>query len=184
MKIFKILLTITGFLFLLTAEAQVTYEDNNPSANSPLGYLGWNDISNTDLDIKQNSRERMKFSSIFWPGYNGAPFTANASRIFLSIDGTETMAPFSMMHLGYEIEPTLYRPWMNVGTTYGAGIDIMYTGILQSPGNSNNELVTDAVVAWGCQDEGPSADNFRFLFIKESTGNPDDQGLETMLCPL
>ena len=92
------------------------------------------------------------------------------------------------MHLGYATPAGLQRPWMNVGTTYGAGSDIMYTGIIQSPGDSDNALVIDAVVAWGCNDDifapwnGP--DNLRFLFLAPTnqTASPGSapEGLETM----
>jgi len=167
--------------------AQTTYSTNDPFATPiPLGYIGWDDNSNTDLNIRQNNTRRMRLTSVFWSGYNAAPSTPNASRMFLGINGNDMNPPFSMMHLGYEIDVDLQRQWMDVGTTYGAGADIMYTGLMQSPGNSNNALMVDAVLAWGCNAGGTNGpDNLRFLFITPTNGNPGDpataqEGLETL----
>ena len=35
-------------LFSNTISSQVTYDDNDPGANFPLGFLGWNDNTNTE----------------------------------------------------------------------------------------------------------------------------------------
>ena len=139
------------------------------------------------FDVHQNDVRRVRFRNVNWPGYNASPATPNASRMHFGINGNNQV-PFSMMHLGYATPAGLQRPWMNVGTTYGAGSDIMYTGIIQSPGDSDNPLVIDAVVAWGCNDDifapwnGP--DNLRFLFLAPTnqTASPGSavEGLETM----
>lgn len=84
------------------------------------------------FDIRQNNVRRARFQNVNWPGYNSSPATPNASRMHFGINSNDQV-PFSMMHLGYDTPAGLQRPWMNVGTTYGAGSDIMYTGIIQSP---------------------------------------------------
>ena len=167
-------------------QSQATTLGNTPTF--PPEFLGWNDNLNTNLDILQNNTIRMRFNSTNWPGYNGAPGVPNSSRIHLGLDGNTFANPFSMLHMGENINPTLSRPWMQVGTTYGAGADIMYTGILQSPGNSNNGDVVDAVIAWGCNDQlwfpanGP--DNLRFLFLAPAnqpvSPGSATEGLEVM----
>jgi hypothetical protein len=76
---------------------------------------------------------------------------------------------------------------MHVGITYGAGGDLMYTGIIQDPANAGNQTGGDAVIAWGDNQNGglgQGPDNFRFLFIANltsaTTGPNSDQGRETM----
>ena len=177
------------FLATLQVSGQVTYETNDPGLNTPLGYLGWNDNTNEDLLIRQNNDRRMRFTGVNWPGYNDAAALLDVSRIFLGqrdVDNEPT--PFSMMQLGENINDDLARDWMNVGTTYGVGGDILYFGIIESPGNSNNSAVTDGVIAWGCNDDnfvpGNGPDNFRFLFLAP-TDEPQSpgsaiEGLETM----
>jgi uncharacterized coiled-coil protein SlyX len=90
--------------------------------------------------------------------------------------------------MGANLNAALARPWMNVGTTMGAGADIMHVGLLQRPAGTTNNSIVDAVVAWGCNDQnffpqnGP--DNLRFLFLAPSnqTVSPGSgpEGLETM----
>jgi hypothetical protein len=68
---------------------------------------------------------------------------------------------------------------MNIGVSYTANQDFLYTGLIERPETGGNNLQTDAVVAWGCQDQPNNVDNLRFLFL-EGTFDPTDQGLETM----
>ncbi len=118
------------------------YPTNDPNANSPLGYLGWDDSQNTLLDIKQNKTIRMRFNSVNWTGYNNSGSTSNASRVFMGINGNTMSNPFSLLHIGYNINTGLHRDWMNIGTTYGAGQDFMQTGLLVRPlGAANNTIV-------------------------------------------
>jgi len=167
--------------------SQVTYEDNDPNANPvPLGYLGWNDNTNTNLNILQNNTLRERFTSVNFAGHNGANAVNNASRIHLGLNGN-FQNPFSMIHMGANINSFLYRPWMNVGITMGVPGDILHLGILQRamPGSHVNQI--DAVLAWGCNDDyfvpGSGPDNFRFLFIAPTGVDGDAgnvQGRETM----
>ncbi len=188
MKTIKTLVIFLGYGCLSPVMAQITYESNDPNFNpTPLGYVGWNDNTNTDLNFRQNNIRRLRMTSVNWPGYNSAPATNNANRMFFGINGNNMNTPFSMLHLGYNINANLYRPWMNVGTTYGAGADIMYTGIMQSPGNSGNGNIIDAVVAWGDNDNffapANSPDNLRFIFLAPTGSNSPGsamEGLETM----
>jgi hypothetical protein len=195
MKNLAIVLTLLIVPFL-NMTAQVSYESNDPLFGSPLGYIGWNDNTNEDLDFFQNNSERLRMTSVTWPGYNGASALPNASRMYLGINGNQfattvfppvELDPFSLLHMGYNINNGLRRPWMNVGITYGAGRDIMYTGVIQSPGSSNNGDITDAVIVWGCNDSSSAVgpDNLRFLFISPTTDitqppSSAPEGLETM----
>jgi hypothetical protein len=176
-------------LYAQTSYGQATYATNDPTTNPiPLGSIGWNDITNTDLNFGQNNTRRLRMTSVSWPGYNGSAATLNASRMFFGIDGNNMTTPFSMMHLGYNISANLRRNWMNVGTTYGAGADIMHVGLLNRPAIANNNAQVDAVIAWGCNDQffspvnGP--DNLRFLFLAPTTATASpgsaQEGLETM----
>jgi hypothetical protein len=183
----NILLSAVFTLLIAHALCQVTYEDNNPLTNPiPLGYLGWNDNTNTNLNILQNNTLRERFTSVNFAGHNGSNAVNNASRMFLGLNGG-FQNPFSMIHMGSNITNFLQRPWMNVGITMGASQDILHLGILQRamPGSDANQI--DAVLAWGCNDDiyapfaGP--DNFRFLFIAPTNGTGDGaaaQGRETM----
>ncbi|MCZ4407993.1 tail fiber domain-containing protein [Cryomorphaceae bacterium 1068] len=183
-------------LFLLlncSSFSQSTTDSNVPFNNA---FLGWNDSGNTDLDFLQNNTNRIRMTSTTWGGYGGAPLLPNASRMYFGVNGntfeTTTLpvveqVPFSIIQMGYDITPGLRRDWMNVGTTYGAGQDIFYTGILQSPGTANNSDITDAVIAWGCNIPGSTVgpDNIRFLFISPTTDliqteSSTEEGRETM----
>ncbi len=152
---------------------------------SPGDFIG--STNDEFFDVRQNNIRRARFRNVTWPGYNGSPATPNASRMHFGINGNDQV-PFSMMHLGDATPAGLQRPWMNVGTTYGAGADIMHVGLLQRPAGSNNNNIVDAVVAWGCNDDiwfpGAGPDNLRFLFIAPSNAvaSPGSapEGLETM----
>ena len=159
-----------------TLMAQATYQTNDPFANpSPLGYLGWNDVQNTDLDILQNKTLRVRLNSVNWTGYNISGGTTNASRVFMGINGNNMTTPFSMLHLGYNISTALRRDWMNVGTTYGASADFMHVGLMVSPKGAANNSIVDAVVGWGDNDDiyapGSGPDNLRFLFFAPTFSN-------------
>jgi len=152
---------------------------------APGQFLG--STNNQFLELRQNNTIRTRYTNVNWPGYNNSPAVNNVSRVFYGL-GNNYQLPFSMMHLGQNINANLQRPWMNVGTTYGAGADIMHLGLMQSPTEESSANVVDAVIAWGCNDDvfspqnGP--DNFRFLFISPTTvNNPgpnSPQGRETM----
>jgi len=150
----------------------------------------WLGTSNNQmLVLRQNNRQRAFFFNTNWPGHNNAAAQPNVNRMRFTLGGTYGMDPYSMMHLGETIgNATLARPWMNVGTTYTGGADILYVGLLQSPRPDDGFAVVDAVMAWGCNDDddgvvGP--DNFRFLFINPTNTTPptdasESQGLEMM----
>lgn len=175
------LVVLTSF-FCNEIQAQWGLNGNNVSPGQFLG-----STNNGFLDFRQNNVQRTRYQNIVWQGHNNAPAVTNANRIHYGLNGNNQV-PFSMMHLGQNINQNLYRRWMNVGTTYGAGADIMYAGLLQSPTEQSNASVVDAVIAWGCNDDsffpqnGP--DNFRFLFISPTNvNNPgpnSPQGRETM----
>lgn len=188
MKTLKSILILACIVFYTAITAQTMYPTNDPNANSPLGYLGWNDTQNKRLDIKQNNTLRMRFKKYNWYGYNGSGPVYNASRVFMGIQGNSMVDPFSILQLGYNIDYYLRRSWMNVGITYGAGADFMHTGLLVHPVGALNNKTVDAVVAWGDNDDfyqpfnGP--DNLRFLFISpfDEIDSPGSvrEGLETM----
>jgi len=77
-------------LFSITLSSQVTYEDNDPGANFPLGFLGWNDNSNQTLTIRQNNWPRMRIWGENWAGYNSVAGVNNALRIWMPL-GTNIM---------------------------------------------------------------------------------------------
>lgn len=179
---------LTLVLISQVAVSQATIEDNTPSFGA---FLGWDDITNENLDILQNNTLRQRFTSENWAGLNGVGAN-NASRIHLGLNGN-FQNPFSMIHMGTNISGNLQRPWMNVGLTMGATADILHLGLLQRPvpGGPNSQV--DAVIAWGCNDDinvpGAGPDNFRFLFIAPDPpfppGSPsgdanEEQGRETM----
>ncbi len=160
--------------------------DLNGNPVAPGQFLG--STNNGLLDLRQNNTTRTRYQNVVWQGHNNAPAVTNANRIHYGLNGNNQV-PFSIMHLGQNITQNLYRRWMNVGTTYGAGSDIMYAGLLQSPTQQSNASTVDAVIAWGCNDDnfapqnGP--DNFRFLFIaptnlNNNPGPSSSQGRETM----
>ena len=117
----------------MTNYGQVTYVDNNPFANPiPLGYIGWNDNSNTNLDIRQNNIIRTRFSAEFWPGYNNFGPVNSVNRIFVpSNSGLFQANSFSIVQIGDELDLTLERDRMHKGISIGAGNDIFWKGIIQ-----------------------------------------------------
>jgi hypothetical protein len=138
--------TLIVMAFLLVAYfsfSQVTYEDNNPNNNNPLGYLGWNDAQNINLNVLQNNLLRMRFTSIPYTPVGGIPdgqtqnYTS-ASRILLDIQGAgnpNAVNPYSMLHLhGSSSVTGLQRNWMHVGlrTPGTSGEDVTETTIARS----------------------------------------------------
>jgi hypothetical protein len=103
----------------------------------------------------------------------------------------EVPQAWSMLHLWDSISnglnpipASMQRPWMNVGTSYTANVDFMYTGLLERP-DPTGIFKTDAVIAWGCQNGPAAPDNFRILFLRgqDSTSTEPSrspQGLETL----
>lgn len=186
MKTLNFFLISIGFvLFGANNLPGQTFWELNGNPVAPGQFLG--STNNQFLDFHQNNTRRVRHTNVNWPGYNNAVAVPNSSRIHFSLDGNNQL-PFSMMHLGSALSTTLSRPWMHVGTTYGAGGDIMHVGIMQSPDPSGSQQGGDAVIAWGDNDDGFSPqqgpDNLRFLFISPSNiNNPganSAQGRETM----
>lgn len=183
MKIFNYLLSIILCFMFTSTYSQVTYEENNPNINPvPLGYLGWNDNNNTLLRIRQHNTVRMQFENENWTGINGTSLV-RANRVSMPAGTNLIQTPFSILHLGYSSALGMKRDWMNIGTTYAAQVDVFYVGLIERPLGPITQ--TDAVLAWGCDDEpeaGP--DNLRFLFIEPEDQTPTDadteQGRETM----
>ena len=192
MKI-KIISTLISVLLLTLTYGQVSDDTNAPVVGNYVGFdntsivpLPIRNIGDPRINISSNGSNKFAITELpTWNGLNGLSQT-QVQRTTMGLQN-ETNLGWSMLHLlsnaGGVLPIGLRRSWMNVGTSYTANQDFMYSGLLERPIaslGSEYDKNTDAVIAWGCQDEGPSADNFRFLFIKESTGNPDDQGLETM----
>jgi hypothetical protein len=184
MKNNKIAITVLMALAIQTGYSQVSVDDNLPFTGR---YLGFNNNSIIDLPLENNG-VRTLFSFEDWPGYNNIGQQLNSSRIHFPTDPAEIQADiFSIIQIGDIINPLFQRDWMQVGTTYGAGGDLMYTGIIQDPANEGNQTGGDAVIAWGDNQTGPPGqgpDNFRLLFIANLTsatsGPNSDQGRETM----
>lgn len=130
------------------------------------------------LFIFQDAIARAVFDREDYTGVNNGSFIS-ANRIALPLNTGNSIVNnrFSILNMGSGLDPLLERTWMNVGTTLGFRGDIMYTGLMEMPTTSygGNGAITDAVIAWGCNDENFSPqngpDNFRFIFI-----NPTDEG--------
>jgi len=184
MKIKHTVLIILLILLTTLSFGQVTLESNLPALGR---YLGFDDSSLIDLPLENNG-VRTLFSFEDWPGYNNVGQQLNSSRIHFPTDPGEVQADiFSIIQIGDTINPAFQRDWMQVGTTYGAGGDLMYTGIIQDPANAGNQTGGDAVIAWGDNENGgfgQGPDNFRFLFISNltaaSAGPNSDQGRDCM----
>lgn len=142
------------------------------------------------LWVNQNNLQRLRFNSETHVGLNLT--TTNANRISLNLNNAAVIQNdlFSILNMGTNLSNALERPWMNVGTTMGFRGDIMYTGLLNMPVGSygsSSTAVVDAVIAWGCNDNGfipaNGPDNFRFIFISPTTATgagSQSQGRETM----
>jgi len=177
-------------LSCMGASSQSTTSAHIPGNNR---HLGWDDTGNAPLWVNQNNFQRLRLNSVNWLGLNGAGSGGagnSASRITLGLNG-ETNLAWSMLHLWDGFLPaTMQRTWFNIGTSYTGNQDFMYTGLLERPNSSGApgaDLATDAVVAWGCQDSqnGANVDNFRILFLRSVTANPNNaattqQGLEVL----
>ena len=180
-------------LFNYSVIAQVTQAVNTSSGVNFVGFDGSSsnllpisNIGDPRINISSNLSNKFAITELpVWNGLNGLSQT-QVQRTTMGLQN-ETNLGWSILHLlsnaGGALPIGLKRSWMNVGTSYTANQDFMYSGLLERPiaslGNEYDKN-TDAVIAWGCQDEGPSADNFRFLFIKGDS-DPNHQGLEAML---
>jgi hypothetical protein len=179
---------IAAFVLLINyGYAQSSYADNDPLGNSPMGFLGWDDTGNQNLDIFQNNTLRQRLTSLpTYTGINGYT-VSNAYRTYFSENGN-FQTPYSMLHMGSNVSTTmLQRPWMNVGVTMTSSQDILHLGIIDRPVSSTANQQIDAVLAWGCNPGSGAAgpDNFRFLFLQPtnvfpSTDAATQQGRETM----
>ncbi|MFT6997509.1 MAG: hypothetical protein ACJAQ4_001263 [Cryomorphaceae bacterium] len=130
MKIYKIIITL-----LLAVTYHIGFGQVTDDTNAPVGgnYVGFDNNSIIDLPLENNG-VRTLFSFEDWPGYNNIGQQLNSSRIHLPTDPAEIQADiFSIIQIGDIINPLFQRDWMQVGTTYGAGGDLMYTGIIQDP---------------------------------------------------
>jgi hypothetical protein len=189
------ILVIAFIMAMCSSYAQTTWQNNNPGANSPLGYLGWNDPNNTTLRVRQNNRVRMwlrdtTYAHVNWGNLN------NVTRMAIHQNTSTTGIPFtytsfqpaSMLHIGDVIPGPLVRSWMNIGTTYGNAHDGMYVGMYDVPDAvyGSGTRKADAVVAWGCNSIGGlyGPDNLRFIFMAATNGSDgtgpemDDEGKE------
>lgn len=185
MKTIRLTLLIVLMTVLGLSETYAQWWDLGGNAAGPFDFLGT--TNNQTFRLFQNNIERTRYTNGAFAGYNLQGPIPNVNRIFYGINGN-FQNPFSMFHMGFNINANLSRPWMNVGITMGAGADIMYTGILQGPISAANTNTVDAVVAWGCNDAnrapGNGPDNLRFLFLAPSNqpASPGSapEGLETM----
>ncbi len=195
MKTVRSVLVFFGFFWLMgIGHAQVTVLGN---VGGGPEYLGWSaanlfplNIShqgNQFININQNNIARMRFQNLNnWTGLNGAA-GVNQNRVMLSSNGTFQGTPMSILQLGSNLNNALQRNWMNVGTTYGSNLDIMYVGLIDRP-TTGSVALTDAAFAWGCNDNnfspGAGPDNMRFIFITpigNTAGLGDNQlGREVM----
>jgi len=182
-------LCLALIFFSVQGISQVTYETNDPGLTPvPLGFLGWNDNSNENLDIRQNNLIRTRFSGENWPGYNTIPAINDINRIFIPLEGG-VFQPyvFSILQLGEELNPIFQREWMSTGITIVAqGNDLLWSGIIHDPDNDGSQIGGNATFAWGHNAAGQfGPDNLRFLFISNfnsaaTDGPGSDQGRETM----
>ena len=190
-------LVLCSALFFHIGYAQVTDDSNVPNG---INYVGF-DINSMDplpienrgfdeIDISSNLRTKFAITELAtWNGLNNLTRN-NVQRTTMGLQGEEFQA-WSMLHLWDNqsnginpLSPDMQRPWMNVGTSYTANVDFMYTGLLERP-DAAGIFKTDAVIAWGCQDNPSAPDNFRFLFLQPQDPQSQDparavQGLEMM----
>jgi hypothetical protein len=195
------LLTVFSVLFIFVGtqgSAQVT-DPNNTATFFPqfVGFDGTgipakpldirNDF-NENINILRNGFNRMQFQTENWTGLNGLN-VPNANRIMIELENSNVVAAWSMLHLrDGGVSQFMRRDWFNVGTTYTAGVDLLYVGLLERPNANTLGNETDAVLAWGCQDgtdESGEVDNFRMLFLDIQSGSPSnasktEQGREVL----
>lgn len=187
-------------LFALTAfcmNAQVTDDTNVPNVNHWVGYdnnsgivLPILNIGDPRINLSSNNNTKMYFrEQPTWYGLNGITRT-DVQRTLMSLQGQSDTLAWSILHLYDDadghVPSTMRRDWFNLGISYSSNFDFMYTGMLERPTADGEDLDTDAVIAWGCQDGSQSQiDNFRFLFIQPTNMFPSssatsEQGRETM----
>ncbi len=185
--------TAIAVLLISGVKAQVTQAVNTPSLTN---YVGFNNTSTIplpienrgfrEINISSNSHNKFAITELpTWNGLNGLS-RSNVQRTTLGLHG-ETQLAWSMLHLVDNaagiLPASLQRSWMNVGTSYTSNIDFMYTGLLERPGPESGGRRTDAVIAWGCQDDVTGADNFRIVFLQPlgfSGPEGSTQGRETL----
>ena len=169
--------------------SQVTQDNNVPVLGRWVGFdntsiipLPIENQGDPRIDISSNGSKKFAINELATGnGLNGLS-RDSVQRTTMGLKG-QTQLAWSMLHLldttAENLDITMRRNWMNVGTSYTANVDFMYSGLLERPTADANGLRTDAVIAWGCQNEFENADNFRLIFLGPSF-NSNDQGLETM----
>ncbi|MCA1764238.1 MAG: hypothetical protein LC664_14785 [Flavobacteriales bacterium] len=175
MKNYRMVIILLMTLIYQISFSQVTVDDNVPVSGR---YVGFDASSGIPLRIENQGFPEIDISSAgtnkfaitqlpTWNGLNGLSRT-RVQRTTLGLQGESNLG-WSMLHLWSGTLPAaMQRNWMNVGTSYTANIDYMYSGLLERPNTGGNNLATDAVVAWGCQPgatQNDNTDNFRFLFL-------------------
>jgi hypothetical protein len=149
----KTVLVLCSALLFHLGHAQVTDDTNAPVVGN---YVGW-DINSMDplpienrgfdeIDISSNFRTKFAITELAtWNGLNGLTRN-NVQRTSLGLSGDDDAA-WSMLHLMDQAGVTAFfntlrRPWMNVGTSYTANQDFMYTGLMERPsvGGANDTL--------------------------------------------
>jgi len=158
---------------------------DNPFTNTyGIGFIGMNE-QDSQFRIIAHGQEAARFTQEPYAAVN--PTNAGpVNRLMLrynSESGVNLYEPYSMLTMGRNWDAAetdgLERDWMNVGTTYLFNADILYHGLIEY-----EDAVTDAVTAWGCQEDGEHGpDNYRFLFITGTADTGDaaeEEGRETM----
>lgn len=186
----KVILAAILFCCATLTQGQVTDPNNLPISGNFVGFNGNSiiplpieNIGYPDINISSNGNNKFAITELpTWNGLNGLT-RDDVKRTTMGLQG-EIDTAWSMLHLwSGELTSTMQRDWMNVGTSYTANIDFMYTGLLERPVTGGAPPRTDAVIAWGCQDGPIDPDNFRFLFLSPtgaSGPSSSEQGLETM----
>ncbi len=192
MKNYKFWLTCLIGLACGEVFSQSTFATNNGAGGN---FLGFNNVGSFPLPIRNDGNTQINISSSLnnkfriteqatWNGLNGLSRT-NVQRTTMGLQG-QTGFAYSMLHLWDDAGCTplnIQRPWMNVGMSLTSNWDFMYSGLLERPVTGVPDVLTDVVIAWGCQSGVNNSDNFRFLFITPTNGSTpagSEQGLEIM----
>lgn len=142
----------------------------------------------TSVNTPTSTFERMRITAIENPtnlatgGYgvnNPAGLGTTTTRVAISENPTlPIVRPLSLLHIGYDVgffsgpgSLDGWRPWMDIGTFIGAGIDNMYIGMKQEGPSADR---SDAVINWGDNQTAiPSVfngpDNLRFIFTANAS---------------
>lgn len=160
---YKTVIIVLMALITQLGFGQVTVDDNLPFTGR---YVGFNNTSPIplpienrgfdEIDISSNLRTKLAITELAtWNGLNNIT-RSNVQRTSMGLSGDDDEA-WSMLHLMDQngvngFFNSLQRPWMNVGTSYTANLDFMYTGLMERPSSAgpSDTLRTDAVIAWGC----------------------------------